>query len=163
MSLKVCLPEEGVTGAELLQVLSLLKSVALEKVVIEGLPSFSSFWGSKFVDEVKQNFTLTEFPIQASSLANDNEEVARRLSSIFSTILQLNGCGRRYLVEDKFSKRRAVSLLAKVAHDLNCIYFHIRENPQVCKRCRRTKRRRQEKLCSGSLRRKSPGKAADRS
>ena len=50
----------------------------------------------------------------------------------FSDITRLNRAGRRYLLEDAASRLKCISVLAKVKNDLNCLYFHLRENPIVC-------------------------------
>jgi hypothetical protein len=49
-------------------------------------------------------------------------------------ILRLNGAGRRYLIQDKGSVSKGVEVLCAVNDDLNCVFFHLLENPSLCKR-----------------------------
>lgn len=58
-------------------------------------------------------------------------EDTKQINSHKKTIFELNRNGRRYLVEGK-SKRRGDELLAAVANDLNCIYYHLLEYPALC-------------------------------
>jgi len=70
---------------------------------------------------VKQNYTLESITIGV---------VGSR--SPFQPILRLNRAGRRYLIDDASSRSRCIAVLAKVKHDLDCLYFHMRENPILC-------------------------------
>lgn len=45
--------------------------------------------------------------------------------------MKLNKHGRSYLAEGK-SKISGFELLASVANDLDCIYYHLREYPLLC-------------------------------
>jgi hypothetical protein len=47
----------------------------------------------------------------------------------FEMIHRLNRAGRRYLIEDSTSKEACINVLAQVNDDLDCLYFHLRENP----------------------------------
>jgi hypothetical protein len=51
-----------------------------------------------------------------------------------AVILRLNGAGRRYLIQDKGSVSKGVEVLCAVNDDLNCVFFHMLENPSLCKR-----------------------------
>lgn len=53
-------------------------------------------------------------------------------AEICQTLTRLNKAGRRYLREDPQSNSKCIAVLAKVKHDLNCLYFHVRENPILC-------------------------------
>jgi hypothetical protein len=44
-------------------------------------------------------------------------------------ILRLNGAGRRYLIHDECSVSKGVEVLSAVSDDLNCLMFHLLENP----------------------------------
>jgi hypothetical protein len=50
------------------------------------------------------------------------------------TILRLNEAGRRYLVEDGSSISKGVEVLSARSHDINCVFFHLLENPRLCDR-----------------------------
>jgi hypothetical protein len=49
-------------------------------------------------------------------------------------ILQLNAAGRRYLVQDGSSISKGVEVLSRVNNDINCVFFHLLENPRLCDR-----------------------------
>jgi hypothetical protein len=49
-------------------------------------------------------------------------------------ILRLNRAGRRYLIEDEFSISKGVEVLSGVNDDINCVFFHLLENPGLCER-----------------------------
>lgn len=47
-------------------------------------------------------------------------------------ICRLNAAGRRYMLEDPSSREKGVGVLSSVADNLDCLYFHLRENPSLC-------------------------------
>jgi hypothetical protein len=49
-------------------------------------------------------------------------------------ILRLNAAGRRYLIEDGSSVSKGVEVLSAVRDDINCVFFHLLENPRLCDR-----------------------------
>jgi hypothetical protein len=51
-----------------------------------------------------------------------------------SAILRLNAAGRRYLIEDGNSIPKGVEVLSRVNNDINCVFFHLLENPRLCDR-----------------------------
>jgi hypothetical protein len=73
---------------------------------------------------LKKNYKLESLPDFA---ANDQLED-------LGVILRLNGAGRRYLIQDKGSVSKGVEVLCAVSNDLNCVFFHLLENPSLCKR-----------------------------
>ena len=50
----------------------------------------------------------------------------------FQAISRLNKAGRRYLSEESTSNSKYIVVLAKVKNDLDCLYYHLRENPILC-------------------------------
>ena len=50
----------------------------------------------------------------------------------FRMINRLNAAGRNYLVSDAGNKLRGVGVLDSVLDSLDCLYFHVRENPSLC-------------------------------
>jgi hypothetical protein len=50
------------------------------------------------------------------------------------SILQLNGAGRRYLVQDGSSISKGVDVLSGVSNDINSVFLHLLENPRLCDR-----------------------------
>jgi hypothetical protein len=59
---------------------------------------------------------------------------SRQDDSKLKCIFKLNKEGRRYLIEDPSSVERGVGVLTGVSDDLDCIFFHLRENPTLCTR-----------------------------
>ena len=49
-------------------------------------------------------------------------------------ITNLNQAGRNYLALDGGNKRKGVNVLGFVSQNLDCLYFHLRENPLLCDR-----------------------------
>jgi hypothetical protein len=49
-------------------------------------------------------------------------------------ILRLNGAGRRYLIEDGSSISKGVEVMSAVNDDINCVFLHLLENPNLCDR-----------------------------
>jgi hypothetical protein len=47
-------------------------------------------------------------------------------------ILQLNGAGRRYLIEDGSSVSKGVEVLSRVNNEINSVFLHLLENPRLC-------------------------------
>lgn len=72
-------------------------------------------------DIVKLNHTLEHIAVEG-----------RVHSQPFQPILRLNKAGRRYLAQDGESRSKCIAVLAKVKYDLDCLYFHMRENPILC-------------------------------
>jgi hypothetical protein len=55
------------------------------------------------------------------------------LKKMISAILQLNRQGRAYLKEDGPQKQaKGVRLLSKVNEEMDCIFYHVREFPDLC-------------------------------
>lgn len=50
----------------------------------------------------------------------------------FEAVNILNSVGRSYLQEDSTSNSKCIALLAKVKDELDCLYYHMRENPILC-------------------------------
>jgi hypothetical protein len=50
----------------------------------------------------------------------------------FEAVNILNAVGRSYLQEDSTSNSKCIALLAKVKDELDCLYYHMRENPILC-------------------------------
>jgi len=78
-----------------------------------------------------KNFSLSKCPF--SMLPSVGADDQQRITRNVHTVLDLNENGRRYLVEGR-SKERGVALLAAVAEDLECIFFHLLENPSLVDR-----------------------------
>jgi hypothetical protein len=46
----------------------------------------------------------------------------------------LNRAGRRYLIEDGSSISKGVDVLSAVSDEIDCVFFHLLENPGLCDR-----------------------------
>jgi hypothetical protein len=55
-------------------------------------------------------------------------------------MLRLNRAGRRYMLINPSNQFAGFKVLALVKDSLDCIYFHLRENPSLCKRGQATGR-----------------------
>jgi hypothetical protein len=71
---------------------------------------------------LKKNFGLEAIP-----------ELHRGMGDVHS-ILQLNGVGCRYLVQDGSSISKGVDVLSGVSNDINSVFLHLLENPRLCDR-----------------------------
>ena len=56
---------------------------------------------------------------------NTNDE------KMLDVMLRLNRCNRRYLQDEAFNKHAATQVLADVGDDMDCIYYHLLENPSI--------------------------------
>jgi len=64
----------------------------------------------------QQNFSIEDLWI------DQNDELIR-------AICRLNKAGRSYICKDANSKEKCIQVLDKVKDDLDCLYYHLRENP----------------------------------
>jgi hypothetical protein len=49
-------------------------------------------------------------------------------------ILRLNAAGRRYLIKDGSSISKGVDVLSAVSDEIDCVFLHLLENPNLCDR-----------------------------
>jgi hypothetical protein len=73
---------------------------------------------------LKKNYALESLP----SIHPDNQP------GDVGAILRLNEAGRRYLIEDGSSVSKGVRVLSAVSNDINCVFYHLLENPTLCDR-----------------------------
>jgi hypothetical protein len=95
--------------------------------------AFNSFEGPQKLTraEDKQMATLFKNNYAMESLSDLYwESKAGNLGAI----LRLNQAGRRYLIEDGSSVSKGVEVLSAVRSDINCVFFHLLENPSLCNR-----------------------------
>jgi hypothetical protein len=118
-----------ITFQELLALVSALKCNTTLKILCFQRPFFESDYLS--IDEVKQlvsilskNYGLEDLRSESSCV--DDETV--------KAILRLNRAGRRYLIEDGSSVSKGVDVLSAVNDDIDCVFFHLLENPGLCSR-----------------------------
>jgi hypothetical protein len=112
------------TLANLDIVVELLKSIACQNkvvkiVIIQGEGVSSNGNDIQVLQqELQHNHTLESIQI------NGREQ--------FQEITHLNNAGRCYLSEDSTSNLKCIAVLAKVKNDLDCLYYHLQENPILC-------------------------------
>lgn len=115
--------------SELVNVRSACERSRLKEIDVCLPGSFSLPECEALILSMQKHFTLTKCKIQMDPSMSDSDE--ERIIESLNTIFKLNKHGRRYMLEGR-SKARGVALLAAVADDLNCVYYHLRENPALC-------------------------------
>jgi hypothetical protein len=78
---------------------------------------------AELVSAIQKNYGL-------ESLGSDIESQV----PLVCAVLRLNSAGRQYLVQDAASTANGCALLSAVSDDLDCLYFHLLENPSLCER-----------------------------
>jgi hypothetical protein len=76
-----------------------------------------------FISLVKKNYGLESL---------DEGFYAHDTTGELRTILRLNQAGRRYLIEHAGSIASGVEVLITVSDDLDCLFYHLLENPFLC-------------------------------
>ena len=88
---------------------------------------------------MSKNFSVEEFTVWGKG-------VSKKKSNL-QVITKLNRLGRRYLIEQGPECRiSGINLIATVRDDLDCLFYHLRENPLLCDFTTKTKKRRREEL-----------------
>ena len=82
--------------------------------------------GSILLDALATNYTIRRI---VCSLGADQDSVDK-----VDMITRLNCAGRAYVTKDPQSVEAGFQVLEKVNDDLNCLFYHLCENPVVCKR-----------------------------
>ena len=112
------------TATENLDIVELIKNVARRNDSIVQM----RFQGAYF--------TLNESDMQEVQQELQQSYSLKKIqigdSAHFETITRLNRAGRRYLSEDSTNNSKCIAVLSKVKHNLDCLYYHIRENPILC-------------------------------
>jgi hypothetical protein len=81
-------------------------------------------------EAVRRNFVIRSIRLYDSptrSRYRRLEEVAPGID----TTARLNREGRMYMLEDKMNRSKGIDLLGRVSDSLDCLYFHLRENPSL--------------------------------
>ena len=66
-------------------------------------------------------------PLDAKSFDPD-------MAKQFHMISSLNRAGRSYLASDGHNKHMGLNVLGSVSDNMDCLYYHLRENPVLCER-----------------------------
>jgi hypothetical protein len=101
---------------------------------------------------LQQNTTLKRLELNYNQMLQLTDDEDKRIAKILkksyaleslpeisslgdvSAILLLNAAGRRYLIENGSSVSKGVEVLSRVNSDINCVFFHLLENPTLCDR-----------------------------
>jgi hypothetical protein len=112
-------PDTYITALESLQPHATLK----EFYIFPRIDSFSDDEMKRVVSLVKKNYVQTKL----DKGLTEHDETGELVS-----ILRLNQAGRRYLIDDAGSIAKGVEVLVDVRDDLNCLFYHLLENPLLC-------------------------------
>jgi hypothetical protein len=147
---KVCLSTFRLDIVTMLQ-----DNTSLESLTVRNCNRFQIKADEYFalVTAVQHNTKLKDFKLGNSRRAlylkdNENKQMASLLKKNYAleslpdispvgdvgTILHLNAAGRRYLIEDGYSISKGVDVLSRVSNDIDCVFFHLLENPRLCDR-----------------------------
>jgi hypothetical protein len=93
----------------------------------------------RLVDALRQNYYLLKcHGVHRILLVGGGDGGCNENNNMkdLESIGNLNRAGRRYLKEDATSKDRAITVFSHdiIRNDLDAIFFHLRENPQLCHR-----------------------------
>ena len=98
---------------------------------------------SQLAEALVNNYLVNELALRTSeysapphaklTVLRDNEGNETKETAIIRSILDLNQAGRRYILQDSSNKSMGLDVLTAVAHNLDAIFTHLRETPQLCK------------------------------
>lgn len=80
---------------------------------------------------LRNNYTMSAIPFTIDPSSPDKDR--KLVETAIATILTLNKKGRRYLLENR-TRTKGLNLLVAVKDNLDCLYFHLLENPSLCAR-----------------------------
>ena len=87
------------------------------------------------VEAMKTNVTLQTFYCGRSNQVRiprfTSESSLQRLVNV---ICRLNRSGRAYMQSDPADRNESHAVIAAVSDDLDCVFFHLRENPMICEK-----------------------------
>ena len=109
--------------------MAIAKSVELIKkfeVQMVGIPSKSQY--QRFVTAIENNYNLGD--IDLPDWLEDDQCSPEYLQADF--LKRLNCNGRNYLAQEQPDRRPGVDLLIAISNCLDALYFHLKENPDLC-------------------------------
>jgi Ran GTPase-activating protein (RanGAP) involved in mRNA processing and transport len=112
-------PDAYFAALESLQPNTALKTLRLSPV----LASMGDDKMEQLVSLVTKNYSLAVL---------DEDLSTRDKTGELGTLLRLNKVGRRYLIKDAASIAKGVEVLIGVSDDLDCLFYHLLENPTLC-------------------------------
>jgi hypothetical protein len=90
---------------------------------------YSSCEKSLLLKAMEKNFTLLHIEINAESNYMSSNPLITALQTNLDAICRLNKHRRDYLSTDSADKMKGVAVLNAVSDDMNCLYYHLLENP----------------------------------
>jgi hypothetical protein len=108
------------SALESLQMNATLKMLRLYPVVDEISRDDET---KRLIQLVRKNYSLEDL---------DEDWLSYDKTGELGTILRLNRSGRGYLIQDMGSIPKGVEVLVAVRDDLECLFYHLRENPLLC-------------------------------
>jgi hypothetical protein len=87
---------------------------------------------SLLVKAVKKSYTIQHIRLDSRRGSNLVDSWDADMMANISMICRLNRSGRAYMAGDSNNQREGFKVLGAVNEDLNCLYFHLRENPLLC-------------------------------
>jgi hypothetical protein len=84
------------------------------------------------VEAVKKSYTIQHLRLVPTIGSNPLESWNSDMKANISMICRLNRSGRAYMEADSNNQREGLEVLGAVSEDVNCLYFHLRENPLLC-------------------------------
>lgn len=95
-----------------------------------------------FQDVLRTNFHLESMnTTRLPQNSPDNE-----IEHLCDIVGRLNQAGRRYLQKNSPPLSQGVNVLASVSDSLDCLYYHLRENPAFCSVSSETRRSEKRKF-----------------
>jgi hypothetical protein len=125
---------ENITVSGIVRFISTLTSnTSLKELVVSSNTKFAigKQAASALVQAAAKNYGLERV---VNVMISKDDTTSTQDESKLKCILRLNKEGRRYLIEDPSSAERGVGVLTRVSDDLDCIFFHLRDNPSLCNR-----------------------------
>jgi hypothetical protein len=102
---------------------------------------------SLLVEAVKNSYTIQHLRLVSTrDVSNQDDSWDADTMANISMIFRLNRSGRVYMEADASNQSEGLKVLGAVSEDLDCLYFHLRENPLLCgenstaKACRKRRR-----------------------
>ena len=84
------------------------------------------------VAAISSNYALKRVSFEAANCLDDPRDADFKAET--ELVTRLNRSGRVYMASDAENCRTTVKVLGSVSDSLDCIFFHLRGNPLLCKR-----------------------------
>jgi hypothetical protein len=84
------------------------------------------------LEAVKQSYTIQHIILRSRPHPNVYSSWDAVSVTAINVICRFNRSGRRYMKVDLSNQSEGLKVLEAVKDDLDCLYFHLRENPMLC-------------------------------